>query len=110
MFGAIDEDQALGFPVAGKNAAANVRYELKFIFQLIKKKQRNKNILQFFNGAMHAICYLFQKLKLSFLRIILISKIMIKFCHLRLYLGNETVLFSPVMVKMDKGWANFFKF
>ena len=38
MFGAIDEDQALGFPVAGKNAAANVRYELKFIFQLIKKK------------------------------------------------------------------------
>ena len=35
---------------------------------------------------------------------------MIKFCHLRLYLGNETVLFSPVMVKMDKGWANFFKF
>ena len=37
MFGAIDEDQAIGFPVAGKNAAANVRYELKFIFQLIKK-------------------------------------------------------------------------
>ena len=39
MFGAIDEDQALGFPVAGKNAAANVRYELKFIFQLIKKQK-----------------------------------------------------------------------
>ena len=110
MFGAIDEDQALGFPVAGKNAAANVRYELKFIFQLIKKKQTNKNILQFFNGAMHAICYLFQKLKLSCLRIILISKIMIQLCYLRLYLGNETVLFSPVMVRMDKGWANFFEF
>ena len=105
MFGAIDEDQALGFPVAGKNAAANVRYELKFIFQLLKKTFCN-----FFNGAMHAICYLFQKLKLSFLRIILISKIMIKFCHLRLYLGDETVLFSPVMVRMDKGWANFFEF
>lgn len=107
MFGAIDEDQALGFPVAGKNTAANVRCELKFIFQLIKKTQTFCN---FFNGAMHTICYLFQKLKLSFLHIILISKIMIKFCHLRLYLGNETVLFSPVMVKMDKGWANFFKF
>ena len=105
MFGAIDEDQALGFPVAGKNAAANVRYELKFIFQLIKK-----NILQFFNGAMHAICYLFQKLKLSCRFIILISKIMIQFYYLRLYLGNETVLFSPVMVRIDKGWASFFKF
>ena len=59
MFGAIDEDQALGFPVAGKNAAANVRYELKLIFQL------KKNLLQFFKGAMHAICYdLFQKLTL----------------------------------------------
>lgn len=25
IFGAIDEEQAIGFPVAGKNAAANVR-------------------------------------------------------------------------------------
>ena len=73
MFGAIDEDQTLGFPVAGKNAAANVRYELKFIFQLIKKQN-------------------------------------IQLYYLRLYLGNETVLFSPVMVTIDKGWANFFKF
>ena len=73
MFGAIDEDQTLGFPVAGKNAAANVRYELKFIFQLIKKQN-------------------------------------IHLYYLRLYLGNETVLFSPVMVTIDKGWANFFKF
>ena len=39
MFGATDEDQTLGFPVAGKNAAANVRYELKFIFELIKKQK-----------------------------------------------------------------------
>ena len=73
MFGAIDEDQTLGFPVAGKNAAANVRYELKFIFQLIKKQN-------------------------------------IQLYYLRLYLGNETVLFSPVMVTINKGWANFFKF
>ena len=73
MFGAIDEDQTVGFPVAGKNAAANVRYELKFIFQLIKKQN-------------------------------------IQLYYLRLYLGNETVLFSPVMVTIDKGWANFFKF
>ena len=73
MFGAIDEDQTLGFPVAGKNAAANVRYELKFIFQLMKKQN-------------------------------------IQLYYLRLYLGNETVLFSPVMVTIDKGWANFFKF
>ena len=73
MFGAIDEDQTLGFPVAGKNAAANVRYELKFIFELIKKQN-------------------------------------IQLYYLRLYLGNETVLFSPVMVTIDKGWANFFKF
>ena len=35
---------------------------------------------------------------------------MIQFCHLRLYLGDETVLFSPVMVRIDKGWANFFEF
>ena len=61
-------------------------------------------MLQFFNGAMH------KKLKLSCLRIILISKIMIQFCYLRLYLGNEIVLFSPVMVRIDKGWANVFKF
>ena len=35
---------------------------------------------------------------------------MIQFYYLRLYLGNETVLFSPVKVRMDKGWANFFEF
>ena len=52
---------------------------------------------------MHAICYLFQKLKLSCRFIILISKIMIQFYYLRLYLGDETVLFSPVMVRIDKG-------
>lgn len=66
--------------------------------------------MQFLKGAMYAICYLFQELKLSCLRIILISKIMIQFYYLRLYLGNETVLFSPVIVRIDKGWANFFKF
>ena len=59
--------------------------------------------MQFFKGAMRAICYLLKKLKLSCLRIILISKIMIQFYYLRLYLGDETVLFSPVMVRIDKG-------
>lgn len=66
--------------------------------------------MQFFKGAMHAICYLLKKLKLSCLRIILISKIMIQFYYLRLYFGNETVFLRPVMVRIDKGWANFFKF
>ena len=66
--------------------------------------------MQFFKGAMRAICYLLKKLKLSCLRIILISKIMIQFYYLTLYLGNETVLLRPVMVRIDKGWANFFKF
>ena len=66
--------------------------------------------MQFFKGAMRAICYLLKKLKLSCLRIILISKIMIQFYYLRLYLGNETVSLRPVMVRIDKGWANFFKF
>ena len=38
IFGAIDEEQAIGFPVAGKTAAANVRLSLVvfFIVLLIK--------------------------------------------------------------------------
>ena len=34
VFGAIDEDQTIGFPVAGKNAAANVRY-IPVLFMLV---------------------------------------------------------------------------
>lgn len=31
IFGAIDEEQAIGFPVAGKTAAANVRLTRSFL-------------------------------------------------------------------------------
>ena len=39
IFGAIDEEQAIGFPVAGKTAAANVRhliFETFFVICLMK--------------------------------------------------------------------------
>ena len=76
MFGAIDEDQALGFPVAGKNAAANVRYDFKLIFQLKKKH------FAIFLKGLCTLFALFSKAK-TCLRIILMSKIMIQFCYLK---------------------------
>ena len=34
VFGAIDEEQAIGFPVAGSTAAANVRHSIICDFQV----------------------------------------------------------------------------
>ena len=44
IFGAIDEEQAIGFPVAGKTAAANVRLSLVVFFIVLLIKFRFYNI------------------------------------------------------------------
>ena len=55
----------------------------------------------YLKGLRHAICYLFQSWNVF--RINWIPKIMLQFCYLRLYLGNESVLWRLLrrMARMD---------
>ena len=50
VFGAIDEDQAIGFPVAGKNSAANVRSASIFFVQCLcfAKQRGHESVFSFF--------------------------------------------------------------
>ena len=66
----------------------NVKYScLRFTVDNLKPNSGTTFLLLNLKGLCHCICIIFKKLK----RVLASSKIMLKLCYLRLYLGIEIV-------------------